>query len=186
MIEAQKIREQCENGETPQRTSKEVLDALCETRPYNRFEMWGFLSARVFRRDGSMFVEDKGLLSVRLVTTDFADYLVDALQDSANGTMDAFSWHASGTDNTAESNTDSSLVTEVESRVDGSQVEGSATNIYQTVGTISYTASYTITEHGIFTASTGGTMMDRSVFSGISVTDGDSIEFTYELTVNAE
>lgn len=184
MIKAQKIREQCEAGQTPNMSAKEVLDALCETKPFNRLEMWGFLSARVLRKDGE--VEDKGLLSVRLVTTDFADYVVDALQDSANGTLDAFSWHASGTDNTAESNTDSSLVTEVESRTDGTQTEGSSTNIYQTVGTISYTASYTITEHGIFTASSGGTLMDRSVFSGISVTDGDSIEFTYELTVNAE
>jgi len=113
--------------------------------------------------------------------------MVDALQDSANGTLDAFSYHASGTDGTAESNTDSSLNAEVESRASGTQTEGSSTNIYQTVGTISYTGSYNISEHGLFTASSGGTLADRTVLgSSIDVQSNDEIEFTYEMTVNAE
>jgi hypothetical protein len=164
--------------------SRQVLRALADTKPSNLFEIWGMLSARVMRADGR--VGNLGLISVKKVTTAFADYIVDSLQDSTTSPLDAFSYHAMGTDNTAESNTDTTLGTEVESRTDGSQTEGSSTNIYQTVGSISANSSHTITEHGIFSASSGGTLLDRSVFSGISVTSGDSIEFTYELTVNAE
>ncbi|MBS3809773.1 MAG: hypothetical protein KGY38_06445 [Desulfobacterales bacterium] len=179
------IRKMVEQGSCPPGcTAAEVVSALAETRAKNSFEMWGLLSAK--KKHASGLIEPLGLVSVCLVTTAFADYLVDALQDSTNGTMDAFSWHAMGTDSTAESNTDTTLGTEVESRTDGTQTEGSSTNIYQTVGTISATASHSIVEHGIFTASSGGTLLDRSVFSAISLTNGDSIEFTYELTVNAE
>lgn len=180
-----KIRKFCEAGICPSgKTAKEVISALAETRAYNQFELWGLLSAKVNRACGSQ--QDLGLVSVKLVTTAFADYLVDSLQDSTASPMDAFSYHAMGTDNTAEANTNTALGVEVESRTDGSQSEGSSTNIYQTVGTISATGAHTIVEHGVLSASSGGTLLDRSVFSGISVTSGDSIEFTYELTVNAE
>jgi hypothetical protein len=41
-----------------------------------------------------------------------------------------------------------------------------------------------ITEHGIFSASSAGVMLDRSVFSAINLTRGsDSLQTTYDLTV---
>lgn len=179
------VRRHCEIGVCPPgMDSRQVLRALADTKPSNLFEVWGMLSAKVTRANGQ--VEDLGLISVKKVTTAFADYIVDSLQDSTASPLDAFSYHAMGTDNTAEANTDTALGTEVESRTDGTQTEGSSTNIYKTVGTISATGTHTIVEHGILSASSGGTLLDRSVFSGISVTSGDSIEFTYELTVNAE
>jgi hypothetical protein len=165
-------------------TAEQVLKSLGATKPSNSFEVWGFLSAKVTRANGE--VEDKGIISVRKVTTAFADYIVDSLQDSTASPLDAFSYHAMGTDNTAESNTNTALGTEVESRTNGSQTEGASTNIYKSVGSISATGSHSIVEHGLLSASSGGTLLDRSVFSSISVTSGDSIEFTYELTVNAE
>jgi len=42
-----------------------------------------------------------------------------------------------------------------------------------------------VTEHGLFNASSAGTLMDRTVFSAINVVNGDSIQFTYELTATA-
>lgn len=144
----------------------------------------GSLSAIVIRHDGQ--VEDKGVICRRLVTQAFANYLVDAMQNSSSYPMDVFKYHQSGTGTTPESNTQTDLVTPVGSRVSGSQTEGSSSNIYKTVATINYTGTYSITEHGVFSASSGGTLLDRSVFSAINVISGDSIEFTYQLTVYPE
>ena len=146
-------------------------------------ELIGRLYARVIRNDGN--IEDLGLISERVVTDVFVQYLVDSMQDSTTYPMDVFKWHASGTGTTAESASDTALENEVESRAEGTQTEGSSANIYKSVATITYSASYSITEHGVFSASTGGTLLDRSVFSAINVDANDSIEFTYELTVNS-
>jgi len=67
----------------------------------------------------------------------------------------------------------------------GTQIEGASVNIYKSVATIPFTTTQTIKEHGLFNASSGVTLMDRSVFTGIPVNNGDSIQFTYELTCNA-
>ena len=71
-------------------------------------------------------------------------------------------------------------------RATGTQTEGASANIYKTVATITADATENWVEHGVFNASTGGTMMDRSVFSAIGVESGDTVQFTYELTCNAE
>ena len=147
-------------------------------------EIVGLLSIKVIRANGK--VEDKGLVSVRKITTAFRDYIVDSLQNSTTDPMDDFKFHGSGTTNTAESNADTTLAVEVESRVSGTQIEGATADIYKTVATVPYTATRAIVEHGVFSASTAGTLMDRSVFSTINVDNGDSIEFTYEATFNAE
>ena len=63
------------------------------------------------------------------------------------------------------------------------QGEGVSSNIYNAMGIQYYDGSYAVTEHGLFDAASGGTLMDRSVFAAINVGDGDGIEFTYELTI---
>lgn len=148
-------------------------------------EMTGALSAKVIRKNGQ--VEDLGVIARKKVTTAFVNHLVDSLQDQTATAIDTFEHHDAGTGTTAESNSDTALVTPWGgSRVAGTQTEGASANIYKTVATISFTGTYAITEHGVFSAATGGTLMDRSVFSAINVVNGDSIEFTYELTCNAE
>lgn len=127
--------------------------------------------------------EDLGLVCTKVVTTAGVNYLVDALQGLA--ASDAFSYHASGTGTTAEAVGQTALVTEVASRTNGTKTEGASANIYRTVGTIAYGGTFAITEHGIFSAASAGTMLDRSVFAAINVISGDSIEFTYELTLPA-
>jgi hypothetical protein len=125
--------------------------------------------------------EPLGLVSTKVVTTAGVNYLVDSLQGLQPS--DVFRFHGTGTGTTAEAIGQTALVTEVASRATGSQTEGASTNIYRTVGTVSYGATFAITEHGIFSASTAGTLLDRSLFAAINVISGDSIEFTYELTV---
>jgi hypothetical protein len=140
------------------------------------------LKARLKRADGTVI--DYGVLGRRVVTSAFVNFMVDQLQ-AEDSTWGDFNWHDSGVGVTAENVADTDIeTTDGEARVSGTQGEGASANIYQSVGTISYTTTKAITEHLLANASTAGIGMDRTVFSPINVTDGDSIQFTYELTVN--
>jgi len=141
----------------------------------------GRLFAKRIRPDGSSV--DYGLVSTKAVTDAGVAAIVDAFQGLF--TLSNFNWHAAGTGSTAESQTETALVAEVETRESGTQGEGAGAHIYQTKATIDFTAARTIAEHGLFSASSAGTMLDRSQFADINVDNGDSIEFTYELTVPA-
>jgi hypothetical protein len=140
----------------------------------------GRLTAVRISADGKR--ESLGLICTKVVTTAAVDYLVAGLQSSATD-VSLFKYHASGTSSTAESAADTTLGVEVESRAVGSQTVGASNNIYKTVGTISYTGTHAIVEHGVLTAASVGTLLDRSVFTAINVVSGDSIQFTYELTL---
>lgn len=144
----------------------------------------GTLRVRVKEaRVGGTDVFDLGLASVNVVTTAGVNYVIDAIQSLA--TISNLKWHASGTNNTAENVSNTALGSETGSRVSGTQVEGASANIYKTVATVSYGSSLSIVEHGLFSASTTGTLFDRSVFTAIAVDTSTSIEFTYEWTLNA-
>jgi len=139
------------------------------------------LYARYIKYNGD--TEQLGLISTRVVTNTGVNFIVDAFQNTTE--LENMKYHGSGTGSTAEAQTQTALVTEVESRATGTTIEGASANIYRTVGTVSYTSTYAIVEHGIFSAASSGTMLDRSVFSAINVVSGDAIEFTYDLTVTA-
>jgi hypothetical protein len=125
-----------------------------------------------------------GVLSRRLVTTAFVNFVVDQLQTETSVFGD-FKYHDSGVGTTAENVANTAMeTTDGESRATGTQTEGAA-NVYVSVGTISYTTTKAITEHGLFNDPTAGTLMDRSVFSAINVVNGDSIQFSYSLSVNS-
>ena len=144
----------------------------------------GFLSAVVTRKG---IAEDLGLLSCQKVTTAFAAYLVDSMQDSTTYPMAVFKYHGSGTGTTAEANSQTALVTEVETRATGTTIEGASANIYKSVATQAYTDTRAIAEHGLFSASSAGTMLDRSLLGTVvNVENTDEIEWTYQLTVSAE
>lgn len=139
----------------------------------------GRLYLKVHRADGG--VEDRGLVCTKVVTDAGAQAIVDAFQGAF--TLSDFRYHASGTGSASEAVGNTTLGTEVATRTAGSQVEGAAANVYRSVGTISYSGTFAIVEHGLFSASSGGTLLDRSVFAAINVVSGDSIQFTYDLTV---
>jgi hypothetical protein len=85
-------------------------------------------------------------------------------------------------------------------RVSGTQSNPTA-NQYKSVATVTYTSSLAIVEWGLFSASSSGTLWDRRWFNTagapatqaaaaltaapINVNNGDSIQFTYTLTINA-
>ena len=135
------------------------------------------------RRRGIIVKDDLGVIARKSITTAGVNYLATAF--TGTGEPENFNYHASGTGAAAENITDTALGTEVEAaRVAGTQSNPSA-NIYRTVATINYTATRAITEHGVFSASTTGTLWDRSVFTAVNVVNGDSIQFTYNLTISA-
>lgn len=107
--------------------------------------------------------------------------------NNAATNLSTFKYHDSGTGTTAAAVGDTDLQTAAgpTTRATGSQ--GASTNTYTTVGTISYTSTLAITEWGLFLDATRGsdTMWDRKVFSAINVVSGDSIQFTYVLTITA-
>lgn len=139
------------------------------------------LSATVIHADGTK--TEYGVVSRRVVTTVGATYLATAFTGS--GAASNINWHLSGTGTGAESITDTALGTPIGStRVAGTQSNPSG-QVYQSQATLSYTTTNAVTEHGIWTASTSGTLWDRSVFSAINVINGDSIQFTYQLTINS-
>jgi hypothetical protein len=140
------------------------------------------LAIRLTRADGR--VVDFGVVGYRVVTTAFVNFLVDQLQTETSVFGD-FKFHDSGVGTTAENAADTAMeTTDGESRVSGTQAEASA-NQYRSVGTISYTTTKAITEHGLFNDVSAGTLLDRTVFSAINVVNGDSITFTYTLTVSS-
>ena len=136
---------------------------------------------------------DYGVVSRKKVTRAYVKDIVAAMVAAdgagANLTWNDYKFHDSGVGTTAEANTDTAMeTTDGESRVTGTQVDNSSASagIYTTVGTISYTTVKAITEHGVFNDSTGGTLLDRSVFAAVNVVGGDGIQFTYTLSINPE
>jgi len=80
--------------------------------------------------------------------------------------------------------TDTTLFTEVTPRVSGttSQVTTSTTNdTFQVVGTQTAGTSETITNAGLFDASTSGNLFVKGDFTGIPLNNGDSIAFTFKV-----
>jgi hypothetical protein len=121
-----------------------------------------------------------------LVTTAGVNYMAtDFTSGLASPRIGAFQYHDCGTGTTAAAIGDTALQTPAgTARVTGTASNPSA-NIYKTVATISFVSTLAITEWGLFSASTTGTLWDHRVFAAVNVNSGDSIQFTYQLTIAA-
>jgi hypothetical protein len=123
-----------------------------------------------------------GVVSNRVVTNAGVQFIVTCFLNTTEA--ENMNYHGSGTGTTAEAVGQTALVTEVATRVAGTQSSPS-NGVYRTLATITYGAPFAITEHAIFSASSAGTMLDRSVFAAVNVANGDSIQFQYDLTFSA-
>lgn len=149
------------------------------------------LLVRVHRANGEWI--DYGTVNyARLVTDAGVAFLVDDWDNNAQD-LTTLNYHGCGTGATAEAVGQTALVTECttalnpdSTRATGTRSQPSA-NIYQTVGTLTFDSAAAVTEHGILSqaATGGGTLWDRSLFSAINVASGDSIQFTYQATINS-
>lgn len=142
----------------------------------------GRLEVRHFDRPDGLGVELCNETYLQTITTVGKQWVADVLQE-VDAATDALKWHKSGTGTTAAVVGNTNLATGIYSRTSGSQTEGASANIYRSVGTINYTGTRSITEWGIFTTSTGGSMVSRKTFTAKSVVNGHSIQFTWDLTI---
>jgi hypothetical protein len=140
-----------------------------------------------FNPDKIGWLENVGLASMGKVTTAFRDFeSTNLVTDST--TYGDFKFHEVGTDNTAEANSQTGLVTTTGiARVTGDQANPTA-NTYRSIATVTADTSETWQEHQINNLSSGtGTMLDRSLISPtVPVNAPDTVQFTYTLTKNAE
>lgn len=147
------------------------------------------LSIVVFRADGK--VEDYGVVGRKVVTDVGVAFIVDAFQNIVE--VETMKYHGLGTGSTAEAVTDTALVTELTTeytgnvRATGTTIEGATANIYRTVATntLDGTPGAALREHGIFSAAAAGVLLDRTVFGAITLSSGDGLQTTYDLTFAA-
>lgn len=147
------------------------------------------LQLSVIRANGK--IEELGIVGRKVITTVGVGFLVDAWQNIVE--MEIQKYHGLGTGSTAEANGDTALVTELTTeytgdvRATGSLTEGASANIFRTLGTntLDGTPGAALREHGIFSASTVGVLWDRTVFSAITLSSGDGLASTYDLTASA-
>lgn len=132
-----------------------------------------------------------GLAGTKVVTDVGVAYIVDAFQNSVE--LENMKYAGLGTGTTAEAAADTALVTELTTeytgnvRATGTTTEGATANIYRTVATntLDGTPGAALREHGVFSASTVGVLLDRTVYSAITLSSGDGLQSTYDLTLTA-
>jgi len=79
--------------------------------------------------------------------------------------------------------TDTTLFSETGSRTTGTatqQTTSTTNDTYQVIGTLTASGTVTITNAGLFDANTSGNLFVKGDFTGIGLTSGDSIQFTFK------
>ena len=157
-------------------------------------KMFSNLKAKILRHGGGIELRDLGS---GLVTAQGVQYM--GAQWKTPGAVD-ITYHDSSTGVTAAAVTDTALAVAPAATVGDRAVGSTSTsansgNNYNlvSVATQSYTGTLAITEWGFFrlarlaaAAPPGSdTMWDRKVFAAINVGTGDSIQFTYTLTITS-
>lgn len=135
---------------------------------------------------------DYGVVSKRVVTDAGVAFLAAYWIGGASN-IQTMKYHACGTGTNAEAVGDTALQTESTTILnpDSTRATGVMTNptapVVKSVGTVTFDGSGAITEHGLMSqaATGGGTLWDRSVFSAINVVNGDSIVFSYSLSLTS-
>lgn len=114
----------------------------------------------------------------------FTDVGEGLVADYVDGTASApTNWYvAQGTGAGTAAKGDTTLFTEAsESRVAATESQPSA-NQNQFVATITADGTKTVTNAGVFDATSVGNMLLKSDFTGIAVTASDTIEYTFTIT----
>ena len=89
-----------------------------------------------------------------------------------------------GTGAGTSSATDTTLFTETGTRTAGTstqQTTSTTNDTYQVVGTMTAGSTLTITNAGLFDASTSGNLFVKGDFTGVALNSGDSIQFTIKV-----
>lgn len=118
-----------------------------------------------------------------VLTNNGEDWVAQRVAGSGSLSSNAGTHVGMGTGGTTAAKGDTALGAEVETRGATSvSVTGSGSSAkYQAIATVAATATRAITEAGLFSASSSGTMFIRGDFSVINLANGDSIQFTFTL-----
>ena len=148
---------------------------------FNKEKMKATGQVNVVVRDDSGNVKQEFTVPNLVVDTGL-DYIASRMKDA---TATAMSHMEVGTDNTAAGASDTALGAAVGS----SRVTLDSTTV--TDNAISYVATFpagtgtaALTEAGVFNASSGGTMLCRTVFSVINKGASDSMTITWTITIS--
>lgn len=103
------------------------------------------------------------------------------------GSPAAYTYVGIGTGTTAAAATDTTLQTEIASG-GGSRAAGTLAIVTTTVANdtaqvsylFTFSSSFTVSETAVFNAASGGTMLNRYVFTGIPVASGDQLQFIHQ------
>lgn len=114
----------------------------------------------------------------------------DTAVSAGAATLNVMKNHGTGTGTTAAAALDTALQTAIGTTATaGSNVNADASPnaTVTSTCTVTYGGSFAVTEWGLFNSTTlaGATMWDHKVFTAVGVASGDSIAFTYTLTINS-
>jgi hypothetical protein len=108
--------------------------------------------------------------------------IVDLIDGTSTTHLDATNAYiAWGTGAGTAAKSDTALFTEASEARVAATVSQPAADKNQWVATLTADGAKTITEAGLFNASTGGTLIIHGDFTGIALNAGDKIEFTISL-----
>lgn len=137
----------------------------------------GDLTVKLFDQTG--VIKDTRAIP-NVVVTDGKGYIASRMNSNTAVIM---SHMAVGSSSTAAAAGQSALGTEL-GRVVFDSASVSSTTVTYTATFPAGTGTGTLTEAGIFNASTGGTMLCRTTFSSVSKAAGDTVVITWNVTVS--
>jgi hypothetical protein len=143
----------------------------------------GHLWAKVTRKNGRVEAFDLGH---NTITDAGVEFMVDdfGAGGAAIANLKYHAWGTGAPGSPPACNTTSLATEAAETRVAGTVTQPSA-NVMQSVAEITSASSQTIQEWGLLDQqAVGGTAWSVRQFTGIAVTNGDKIEFTYQLTIS--
>lgn len=114
------------------------------------------------------------------VVTDAGVALLAADWTNTTATLKVMNYHDTGTGTLAPTTADTVIqIPTGMSRGVGTQ--SNTSNVYQTVANVTFSSPFLVTEWGLFSAASSGTMWDHKTWSGTSVNTGDVLQFVYQL-----
>lgn len=144
------------------------------------------LGAVIIRKDGRR--EERDLGSGTVTHAGVRRLSQDTAISSGAAAFNIFDNHGTGTGTTAPTVNDTAL----EAAIGSTATAGTNTNadddpdaIVQSVATVAYSGTHAVTEWVLASQTTlaGATIWDRKTFAALNVESGDSIQFTYTLTI---
>lgn len=143
------------------------------------FNLVGHINIKLYGPNGELKTE-RDLPNV--ITTVGKNFLADWLAQATQSTP-FMNYVQLGTGTNAANASDTDLQTPLGSRVAGSL--SSSLNVWTNDATFGPgVATGALTECGLFSASTGGTMLARKVFPVVNKESGDTIVFTWDVTIS--